>query len=780
MKRLIVANLVLLLCAVSARAQSNQTTYTLSSFPEIPPSPSGATFSYASGLLRGSDGNFYGMFNVIATTSIGSRTTFLYGGQIYRVSPDGTRTTVADLPAVGPSDNLLGWGPYSGLVEDSNGNFYGTTYTHGATNDTLCGMIYRLTPNGSVVPLYYFSCGLDGAKPRAALIAGPDGNFYGTTSAGGIGGNGTIFSISPDGAFRVIYSFSGGSDGAHSFAPLLLGSDGNFYGTTSAGGDRGGGTVFRLTPTGQLTPLFSFAASDGASPFAAGLAQGPDGSLYGRTINPTTRSGAIFKLGMDGTFTSLVSFPGNTETEISSDALVLSSDGNLYGTTPGGGQAGVGSVFSMTPAGSLTVLYSFSAQDFAGKNPDGGGPAASLIEAPDGNFYGTTQGGGTGGRGTVFVIAPIATLTTLSVFDGSAGANPLCILQGQDGDFYGLTAHSPFGLGAGTLFRVSPIGGTPTNLYTFKTEAEGRNLNNGLIQARDGRFYGTTSAGGMARYGVVYQITPDGTATVPPLYSFTAGVDGGLPGGGVIQASDGNFYGTAQVGGVANRGTIFRLTPDGTFTQLHSFTGGTDGANPVAALMQASDGSFYGTASREGGPWQVGGTIFRFTGTGDPITLHAFDGYTEGPTPVTAIVEASDGLLWGTTFGQYVRSGIYSISKDGASYKGPRPRAAGGLYQFNDTEGGNSVASLVLAHDGNFYGILGTGGSTIAGAGIIFKITPAGVFLVLHRFKLDGTEGFGPYYGALVEGTDGFLYGVTGDGGGPSGSGKGTFFRLGP
>jgi uncharacterized repeat protein (TIGR03803 family) len=335
-------------------------------------------------------------------------------------------------------------------------------------------------------------------------------------------------------------------------------------------------------------------------------------------------------------------------------------------------------------------------------------------------------------------------------------------------------------MGAGTLFRVSPIGGTPTNLYTFKTEAEGRNLNNGLIQARDGRFYGTTSAGGMARYGVVYQITPDGTATVPPLYSFTDGIDGGLPGGGVIQASDGNFYGTAQVGGVANRGTIFRLTPDGTFTQLHSFTGGTDGANPIAALMQASDGSFYGTASREGGPWQVGGTIFRFTGTGDPITLHAFDANTEGPTPVTAIVEASDGLLWGTTFGQYVRSGIYSISKDGASYKGPRPRAAGGLYQFNDTEGGNSVASLVLAHDGNFYGILGTGGSTIAGAGIIFKITPAGVFLVLHRFKLDGTEGFGPYYGALVEGIDGFLYGVTGDGGGPLGNGKGTFFRLGP
>ncbi len=739
-----------------ARAQQNQTTYTLASFP----APPGPGFSYASSLLQGSDGNFYGTHNEIIPITIGGLTTYTYTGTVFRVAPDGTLTTVATIPTLERSENRLGFGPYSSLVQDANGNFYGTTYVHGATRDTLAGMIYKLTPDGNLSTLYYFSGGPDGGKPHGDLITGADGNFYGTTSAGGASGKGTIFSITPDGAFTSLYSFTGGSDGANPFAPLLLASDGNFYGTTTAGGANGGGTVFQMMPGGLLTPLFSFAASDGNSPYA-GLVQGLDGNFYGRTVNPAAMrgGGTIFKLAPDGNLTTLFTFPNGTDDGISSVALGQGKDGRFYGTTGSGGTSRTGTVFAITPDGALTTLYSFSGLS-AGTNADGAVPVASLIQAPDGNFYGTTSNGGANKTGTVFAIAQLATLTTLSVFDGSAGYNPLSILQGQDGNFYGVTSNSPAGIGAGTVFVVPPTGGTPTTLHTFAFLTR---PNNGLIQASDANLYGTTSQGGAFGRGFVYRMALDGTTTV--LYSFTGGNDGTNPAGGVIQALDGNFYGTASGGGSTGGGTVFQLTPDGTLTVLRTFTGGPpngDGYAPVAALLQASDGNFYGTASRGGATAQVGGTVFRLD---DPGTLHKFDPNTEGPTPVTSLVEAPDGQLWGTTFGQFQRGGIYRISKDGTLYKI--------IHRDNNSDGNNSVAGLILASDGNFYGILGPGGSTIAGAGIIFEITPNGIFLVLHRFS--GPDGAGPYNGALVEGTDGFLYGVTGSGGQFD---KGTFFRL--
>jgi uncharacterized repeat protein (TIGR03803 family) len=233
----------------------------------------------------------------------------------------------------------------------------------------------------------------------------------------------------------------------------------------------------------------------------------------------------------------------------------------------------------------------------------------------------------------------------------------------------------------------------------------------------------------------------------------------------VIQGSDGNLYGTAYNGGVNNAGMIFQLTLDGSFTELHSFDG-SDGASPFAALLEARDGNFYGTTTREGGFGQVGGTVFQMTPIGNLTTLHAFDASRESPSPEAKLVEGNDGALWGTTYGQYIRGRVFRITTDGIMTN---------IHSLDGSEGNNPIASLLLASDGNFYGITGPGGSTIAGAGIIFKVTPDGLFLILHRF--DGTDGAGPYYGALVEGTDGSLYGVSGGGGS---SGNGTFFRFEP
>lgn len=726
-------------------AQQNQSVATLASFDRM------EGFHYPGPLVQAADGSFFGTScNVVP--SLFPPTTYGYGGTLFQLAPDGSLMTIVSFPAV-HSENQLGWGPISGVVQDDEGNFYGTTYWHGATDDTLAGMVYKVTTAGELVVLHYFSGGDDGSKPHADQLArGNDGSFYGTTAYGGMGDNGTVYRITPDGDFTTLYRFTGAADGANPFSSLIQAGDGDFYGTTVTGGANGGGTIFRITQDGQLTPLYSFAEGDSAF---AGLVQAADGNFYGRTVN-TLGGATIFQLTPGGDFNTIYAFPSGTDDEVHSVALTPGNDGRLYGSTGGGGPPHYGTIFAITGDGVLTTLFYFN--DTA---REGAFPSSHIRLAQDGNFYGTTSGGGANGKGTIFAIAPLSSLTTLHNFVDPEGRGPLGILQATDGKFYGATGTSPLGVGLGTLFSLTTDGAL-TTLHTF-TGADGRSPNNGLIQASDGSFYGTTWRGESGDQGVVYKMGVDGNLT--SLYTFPGGIGGANPTSGVIQGSDGNLYGTAYNGGVNNAGMIFQLTLDGSFTGVHSFDG-TDGANPFAALLQASDGNFYGTTTREGGFGQVGGTVFQMTPSGGFTTLHAFDASRESPSPEAKLVEGNDGALWGTTFGQYIRGRVFRITTDGM---------LANIHSLDNSEGDNPIASLLLASDGNLYGITGPGGSTIAGAGIIFKVTPNGMFLILHRF--DGTDGAGPYYGALIEGTDGFLYGVTGGGGS---SGNGTFFRFEP
>jgi uncharacterized repeat protein (TIGR03803 family) len=288
---------------------------------------------------------------------------------------------------------------------------------------------------------------------------------------------------------------------------LLQATDGNFYGTSYAGGAYSYGTVFKITPSGTLTTLYSFDVGDGAQPYAG---------------------------------------------------LVQATDGNFYGTTVSGGRARDGTVFEITPSGTLSTLYSFCSQANCG---DGANPYAGLVQATDGNFYGTTSAGGAYDTGTVFKITRSGTLTTLHSFDGTDGASPRA----------------------------------------------------GLVQATDGNFYGTTGGGGAYDSGTVFEITPSGTLTT--LYSFCpAGfpcADGAGP-AGLVQAIDGNFYGTTYYGGASGNcglgcGTVFKITPSGTLSTLHSFDNG-DGNQPRGALLQSTDGNFYGTTFAGGAGY---GTVFR-------------------------------------------------------------------------------------------------------------------------------------------------------------------------
>jgi uncharacterized repeat protein (TIGR03803 family) len=369
-----------------------------------------------------------------------------------------------------------------------------------------------------------------------------------------------------------------------------------------------------------FTSLYSFTGgNDGYNP--NGLVQGKDGYLYGTTVDGGTNSaGTVFRISTGGSLTSLYSFTGGNDGANPEAALVQGNDSYFYGTTQSGGQpttgGPAGTVFRISPSGVFTNLYSFTDAFFLDVN-QGASPEAALVQGSDGSFYGTTfQGGtyffsnsGTNGYGTVFKISTNGVLTSLYRFSGSDGATPpAALVQGSDGNFYG-TTQSGGTSNAGTVFQIT-TNGTLTSLYSFGGGNDGGGPLAGLVQGNDGYFYGTTPSGGISNAGSVFQISTNGVLT--NLYSFGGGNDGANPYAGLVLGSDGSFYGTTQSGGTnGGQGTIFKINASGVFTSLYSFSGGKDGSNPQAALVQGSDGSFYGTTANGG--VNGAGTVFRLT-----------------------------------------------------------------------------------------------------------------------------------------------------------------------
>jgi uncharacterized repeat protein (TIGR03803 family) len=362
--------------------------------------------------------------------------------------------------------------PQAALTLGADGNFYGTTEGGGITNSTYpsgMGTVFKVTTNGTLTTLVSFT-GNNGANPYAALTLGADGNFYGTTWGGGNtnltwpGGLGTVFKVATNGDLTTLYSFTGGNNGATPPSSLTPGTDGNFYGTTVNAGSGNAGTLFQMATSGALTTLYSFPAGAGV-PWAA-LTLGNDGKFYGTAYTGGSGNrGTVFKVTTSGTLTTLVSF-NFTNGACPEGTLTLGSDGNFYGTTAGGGITnstsgyGMGTVFKVATNGTLTKLYSFT-----GGN-DGATPLSSLSLGYDGNFYGTTEGGGItnstypSGMGTVFKVTTNGTLTTLVSFNPANGVRPRASLTlGNDGNLYGTTTQGSItnatdASGMGTVFNL--------------------------------------------------------------------------------------------------------------------------------------------------------------------------------------------------------------------------------------------------------------------------------------------------------------------------------------
>jgi uncharacterized repeat protein (TIGR03803 family) len=392
--------------------------------------------------------------------------------------------------------------------------------------------------------------------------------------------------------------------------------------------------------------------------------------------------------------------------------------------------------------------------------------------------------------GTAAVALPAQTFTTLHSFDGKDGSRPYAgLIQATDGNLYGTT---DFGEphGEGTVFKITP-GGTLTKLHSFNY-TDGSSPDGGLIQATDGNFYGTTSGGGANQGGEIFKITPSGTLTT--FHSF-AGTDGSYPDAGLLQATNGDFYGTTSGGGTSNCfgagcGTVFKITPSGILTTLHSFNG-TDGQFPAAALVQATDGSFYGTTEYGGANNNCYsgygcGTIFKITASGTLTTIYSFCplyNCADGENPNAGLVQGADGNFYGTTPNGGVNRACPSNNYTcGTVFKITASGMLTTLHSFDLTDGFLPSAGLVQAADGNFYGTTYRGGTNGScphggGCGTLFQITPSGTLTTLYSFCAQSGCADGEYpYAGLVQDTNGKLYGTTSIAG--ANGNYGTVFSL--
>jgi uncharacterized repeat protein (TIGR03803 family) len=471
-------------------------------------------------LVQADDGTLYG------TTYAGG----LSGGTIFRIEPSGTLTTLRVL-----APDADGGAPSAALLPGSDGKLYGTASKGGAAGG---GTLFRVDTDGSdFTKLHDFSVA-DGSSPLGALIE-IDGALLGTTWVGGPGLNGTVFMVDSAGAYSVIHAFAGEPEGQAPMAGLRAGSDGYLYGTTIAGGAGGQGAIFRLDMSGNLETVYAFGPGDGTLTTSR-LTEIDEGVFAGTSSRGGAYGfGAVFRVTSEGTGDVLHSFSGGDQNGRA--GLTLGSDGHLYGSTEFDGSNGQGTLFRLDLSGSYTTLYDFD-------GTQGAQPAASLLRASDGRLFGVASGGGEYGSGTIFRMEENGAATSIHSFSGFGltalpglmeasdgyfyGTNPYdvyratqegevqtihgfefsdgywisdALVEGPDGRLYG-SAATGGPLGEGTVFRVDPDGDFAV-LHLYGQLSEGSPYG-GLEVGADGRLYGTAEHRGERGGGVIFRIDP--------------------------------------------------------------------------------------------------------------------------------------------------------------------------------------------------------------------------------------------------------------------------------
>ncbi|MGD1021065.1 MAG: choice-of-anchor tandem repeat GloVer-containing protein [Verrucomicrobiia bacterium] len=476
---------------------------------------------------------------------------------------------------------------------------------------------------------------------------------------------------------KTLHTFTGGSGGSQPYGGLIQGSDGNFYGTTYSGGGSDSGTVFSITAAGTLSTIYNFGGgSDGANP-EAGLIQGSDGFLYGTTSRGGTgKAGTVFKVGTTGTLTTLHYFTGGSDGGNPQAGIVQGSDGNYYGTTYSGGTSSTGTIFAIS-SGDFITSY-----DFTG-GANGGNPKAGLVEGSDGFLYGTTYSGGVSNAGTVFRYSLGSGLIPLYNFTGGEdGANPQgALVEGSDSNFYGTTFGGANGFG--TVFRIRTAGNL-TVLWIFGDGSDGGNPEGGLILGQDGNFYGTTSTGGNGGFGTVFKITKGGALTT--LYNFTGGNDGATPLAGLLQASATNFLGTTSAAGSDSLGTVFSLIQPCTFSLSPS---------RVTLTAIAPGGTFAVTSSGTGCVWTATSNV-------DWISVTSSNsGIGDGTVAYSMTINTNSKSRVGTIT---VDGKNFTVTQQGEALGSFIPGSYDGLVMVTNApaQASSGLITLVLGNTGSF------------------------------------------------------------------------------
>lgn len=715
-------------------------------------------------LVRGGDGSFYGI-----TTSGGSGLNG-GGGVIFRLSPQGSLTKLCDL--YDPVLQISGSNALAPLIAGPDGNFYGTT-SNGGQHGT--GGIFRVTSQGEFALLKSFpaltgpgfSTNVGGAHPAGRLAF--DGNFLiGTAREGGAAGQGTLFSLPvlpTVGGLVTLVDFDF-TKGSYPEGGVLRIAEGIYLGLCTRGGDYAAGTAWRYQEPGTFTKFFDFdGPQHGAAPHGEFIPWGDGSYAASARSGGGSNLGTVFRLTTSGLYIGVIPFDG---TDGATPSALSPIPGGIIGTTRSGGAHNAGTVFRVTAATPPETLHHFTA---AGVRE----PWAPPVEGGDGQYYGLTKYGGTHGEGSAFRLTASGSLTELASFTGSPGQTPSGEpVFGPDGALYGVaiglkinqTIHR-----APTIYRIPPGGGEPRALARFDAATSGGSPQSSLVLAPDGFLYGTAMEDGANGGGTLYRCSLTGVLSA--VHSFTApandgtGTAGAQPQGRMESLPDGSLLGTTVVGGIHGKGTIWRWTPPGSFITLRHFNG-SDGENPATGLRRGSDGGFYGVTT--GGGTAGYGVVFRITSTGQFEKLHDFTGASVLAWPTGSPVLAPDGILYGVA-GPRVpdqsAGGIYTLNPDGTGF------AAKCLFPGRSDFGpsGWALAGLTSGSDGRLYGLATRGGS--GGNGTLFKLQAGGSdFLVLHHF--DGmVSGRGP--APPVIGPDGDFYGVSYFGGS---EGSGSVWRL--
>ncbi len=609
-----------------------------------------------------------------------------------------------------------------------------------------------------------------GSQPTGRLLRLASGESYGTATSGGAHGYGAVFRVTAAGVVELVVSFTGATGAAPGNGPtagLVEGSDGQLYGTTSAGGANGFGVAFKISGTGVYTKLVEFTGTSGA---AKGSVPGPlvaftDGFLYGTTeAGGVNGLGTVFKISISGNLTTLAEFTGLTTgarrgaEPVGALALPLLGT-TLYGVTRSGGASGLGTIYKITTAGVFTDIIDFTGTTGLrlGANPAGG-----LYLHSDGKYYGTTEFGGANGFGTLFSLTTLNGFTNLRSFVDASASQPVGELVASGNTLFGCCAAGGSS-GLGGLFQCSTAG-IYSLLTSFSGEsgaAPGAVPRAGMVSAGAGFFQGCTSAGGPANLGTVFKLSSTGVFTT--LANLSPDL-GWRPSGAPVSDGAGGWLFPMAAGGSVGGGALVSRSAAGDLLAVAPI-GGSLGDAPDGALVEKS-GSYYGVSTRGGGSGR--GTAFRYTpGIGTSL-LNTFTS-TNGSLAEGGLVIGSDGAFYGVgrEGGAGAKGAVYKVTTSGVRTR---------LVSFTGTAGVAPGASprgpFVFAPNLAFYGVTETGGAS--NTGVIYRISALGVYSLVAQF---GTTGPRSPRGGLVLGSDGYLYGTTGLGGAAD---AGTLFRINP